>query len=302
MYINGISALMPHLTNEDILVIGRAEEPVYDGIITPAQIRRMSRLMRMGVYTGLKAMEDAGIKEVDGILTATAYGANEDTLKFLDSLNAETGTGSPTSFIQSTHNVLGGQLALAFGCTGYNMTFTQRGFSFESALFDAKLLLGNGYSSFLCGAADEMPASVAQIINRMGRRSDAIAEGEMFGFFVLADQPSANVYAGISELILEPCDKKTFEEKVQAISKKYNLHSANTTIITQGEPDLFLTTAFPGVPVENLSKETGNIQVFSAAAMYKACVAIRESSTLENVLVIAHDNNSYFRCLLLQKP
>ena len=48
---------------------------------------------------------------------------------------------TPTSFIQSTHNTVGGQIALELQCKGYNFTYVHGSNSFESALLDAKLQL-----------------------------------------------------------------------------------------------------------------------------------------------------------------
>ena len=48
---------------------------------------------------------------------------------------------TPTAFIQSTHNTIGAQIALMLQCNNYNNAFVHRGFSFESALLDAMLLI-----------------------------------------------------------------------------------------------------------------------------------------------------------------
>ena len=48
---------------------------------------------------------------------------------------------TPTSFIQSTHNTVGGQIALGLECKGYNFTYVHASISFESALLDAQLQL-----------------------------------------------------------------------------------------------------------------------------------------------------------------
>src|SRR5690348_12102657 len=141
MYINGMGAVLPEVKPEGNNLIGVAAEPDYTGYINPNQIRRMSRMVRMGLWAGKRCLQDASVEIPDAIITSTAYGANEDTEKFLRSISDNGSTGSPTSFIQSTHNVLGGQLALLLGCRGYNMTYTQGEFSFESGLIDSQLLL-----------------------------------------------------------------------------------------------------------------------------------------------------------------
>ncbi len=63
---------------------------------------------------------------------------------------------TPTYFMQSTYNALSGLLALSLRCTGYNNTYVNKGFAFESALGDALLLLTEGEArDVLVGGFDE---------------------------------------------------------------------------------------------------------------------------------------------------
>lgn len=145
MYIQGIGQV--HI---------RQEEPNYGQFIPPAQLRRMSHIMKMGLYAGMEAMQQSGTERPDAIITASAWGCTEDTKKFIDSfISDEHGLGSPTPFIQSTHNSFAGQLAIHWKCAGYNCTYSQRGHSFESALFDAGIWLRENPGTVLCGIADE---------------------------------------------------------------------------------------------------------------------------------------------------
>src|SRR4029079_11207934 len=87
-------------------------EPDYKTIIDIKLIRRMSRIIKMGVAAGIECLNEAGISVPDAITTGTAYGCLEDTGVFLSKMveqNEELLT--PTSFIQSTHNTVGAQIA-----------------------------------------------------------------------------------------------------------------------------------------------------------------------------------------------
>ncbi|HQW93271.1 MAG TPA: beta-ketoacyl synthase chain length factor, partial [Ferruginibacter sp.] len=135
-----------------------AIEPDYKEFIEPKLIRRMSRIIRMGVAAAMECLQQANIKVPDAIITGTAYGCLEDTNSFLSKMvefNEELLT--PTAFIQSTHNTIGAQIGLMLQCNNYNNAFVHRGFSFESALLDGMMLLKEkDASNVLVGAIDEI--------------------------------------------------------------------------------------------------------------------------------------------------
>jgi 3-oxoacyl-(acyl-carrier-protein) synthase len=134
-------------------------DPDYRQFINPVAIRRMSRLMKMGISTGMRALELAGVTTPDAIITGTGLGSMTDMEQFLkDMINLEEQALNPTSFIQSTYNSANGWLAMQTKCTGYNQTYVNRGFSLELSLLDAQLLLDeNGkVSTVLVGCMDEM--------------------------------------------------------------------------------------------------------------------------------------------------
>jgi 3-oxoacyl-[acyl-carrier-protein] synthase II len=131
------------------------QAPDYKVYISPASLRRLSPVLRMGI--ALAKQCQARIKEeIDAISVGTALGCLADTEKFLVNILAATSdTLSPTAFIQSTHNTIAGQISLELGNHSYNMTHTQNALSFEMALIDAMLCCGDGKQATLVGAADE---------------------------------------------------------------------------------------------------------------------------------------------------
>ena len=209
-------------------------EPDYREIIDVKWIRRMSRIIKMGVAAALECLQEAKLEMPDAIITGTAYGCMEDTGIFLKKMveNKEEML-TPTAFIQSTHNTVGAQIALILSCNKYNNTFVHRGFSFESALLDAVLLLReNEGNNILVGAADEITDISHAILSRFGlyknqlpsnldlykARSKGTVAGEGASFFVLANQPSDTDYA-----ILESVT--TFYKPEDAIVIKKNIES-----------------------------------------------------------------------------
>lgn len=179
------------------------KEPDYKQLISNATLRRrMSRMVRMGVATGLQCLEET-TAPVDAILTATGLGCLADTEKFMNTIldhNEELLT--PTAFIQSTFNTIGAQIALLTGNHSYNTTYVHRAFSLESALLDAALLLQEKEAlSVLVGAVDEMTPALQTILGRLGLWRKA-KPGEGAAFFLLSGQPSASCIASLQDMEL----------------------------------------------------------------------------------------------------
>jgi 3-oxoacyl-(acyl-carrier-protein) synthase len=132
--------------------------PNYKEFIPAAAARRMAKGIKMGVVASKLALNEANLENVDAIITGTGMGCVRDSEKFLSAIidNSEQYL-TPTSFIQSTHNTVGGQIALGIGCKGYNFTYVHSSISFESALLDAKLMLQcDEANSILIGGVDEL--------------------------------------------------------------------------------------------------------------------------------------------------
>lgn len=145
-------------------------DPDYKQWIDVKQIRRMSRVVKMGVGAANLSLEAAGITVPDAIITGTAYGCLDDTGVFLTKMvNQHEEMLTPTAFIQSTHNTVAGQIALLLGCNGYNNTFVHRGFSLENALLDAIMILKEGSAQhILAGGVDEITNYSHQVLSRFG--------------------------------------------------------------------------------------------------------------------------------------
>lgn len=165
--------------------------------------RRMSRFIKMGVATGLKCLQEAGVESPDSIITATAYGCLADSEKFLSSaLASDEQMLPPTPFIQSTFNTMGSQIAILTGCHGYNMTFVDRQRSFADALVDACLEIGDGKQNVLLGYADEMTPTLGAILNRMGRAANNMPHEDCAWFFLLSDVRNEHTLAALDDLSL----------------------------------------------------------------------------------------------------
>lgn len=193
-----------------------AREPDYKECIPDAALRRrMSRIVRMGVSAALACLKGTDQERIDAIITATGLGCLKDTEKFMDSLlEHEERLLSPTAFIQSTFNTIGAQIALLCKNHHYNMTYVHRGFSFESALLDAQLMLDEGEArQVLVGAVDELTEAGFRIMERMGFWRQ-VAAGEGAHFLIVGDEAAENG-AGVIRGVETFRGNRTQEEVLQ---------------------------------------------------------------------------------------
>ncbi len=181
-------------------------QPNYKEFVKPALLRRMSSALKMGVAGGKLSLQKAGLENCDAITVGTGLGCVRDTLKFMRVMYEEAETGlSPTSFIQSTHNSIAGQIALMLGNHGYNMTHVQGGLSLGYALSDAELLIGeDDAATVLVGAVDEKTEELVELLTKLATTAnyDLPAIGEGGAFFLATKGKLGSSVAKVVELSL----------------------------------------------------------------------------------------------------
>lgn len=206
-----------------------AMEPDYKAFIPPNSLRRMSRMLKMGLTTALKAVQNSGQPSPDVIITGTGKGSLSDTEKFIRDIEAYKESAlNPTPFIQSTYNSVNGLIALQQKSTGYNNTFVHRGFSFENALLDSLLQLAEGnVQRTLTGAFEEMTAEHFYIKSRIGFWKEATIgnaalfehntpgsiSGEGSTFFLLGNDKTPHAEAVITGM------KMLYKPSAEALNK-----------------------------------------------------------------------------------
>lgn len=178
VYIRSAYAVSPQWSFEQLIqqpthYLGdrlKCQEPDYTKYVDAKLIRRMSRIIKMGVAAAAEALQQADVKYPDAIVTGTAYGCLADTDQFLTRMvEFQETLLSPTAFIQSTHNTVAAQIALMLQCHSYNNTYVHRGSSFEAAFTDAlTLLVEEEDKNVLIGAADEITDKSHAILKRFG--------------------------------------------------------------------------------------------------------------------------------------
>jgi 3-oxoacyl-[acyl-carrier-protein] synthase II len=270
-------------------------EPDYDAFIDSKMIRRMSRIVKMGVAAALTCLRNAGIDNPAAILTATAYGCLEDTSSFLRRMiDFEEKMLSPTAFIQSTHNTVGAQIALLIKCHNYNNTIVHRGFSFENALLEASLLLAEGREPVLVGAIDELTADSHAILNRFdlikstdkNKISSGHVHGEGASFFMLDNNPANNPQALIRDLRLlyKPLNEEEIRLTILDILDKNNLGPKQIDLVLnsdtgqneRNETASIPDSLFPDTPFFPFKTLCGDYPTASGFALWMAARLLKE--------------------------
>lgn len=237
-------------------------EPAYGDIIEPKLLRRMSRIIRMGVAAGMDALQQAGCSNPDAIITGTAYGCLEDTGIFLKRMveNQEEML-TPTAFIQSTHNTVGAQLALLLKCHSYNNTYVQRVHSFESCLLDADMFLQeNPGATVLVGAADELTDYSYTLLERFGLfRTHPAGEGACY--MMVGSEPGVGTLARINgtRTMFKPAAGK-LEDSLAELLAENGLFA--------GDIDLVLSGNLPGTAAVPQYELVENQLLASAPKIY----------------------------------
>jgi 3-oxoacyl-[acyl-carrier-protein] synthase II len=223
VYINGVGCISAQKTFENDEFLNEMVDyevnvlnvinPNYKDYIPPAAARRMANGIKMGVVASKIALQEAILDDVDAIITGTGMGCVRDSEKFVSAIiDNDEQYLTPTSFIQSTHNTVGGQIALELKCKGYNFTYVHASNSFESALLDAKLQLENDEErNILIGGVDELSdhtTAIHKSVNHVkaqpvkaSKLLQSITEGAVFGeganFFILSNEKQASSYAEV---------------------------------------------------------------------------------------------------------
>ncbi|PZX48722.1 beta-ketoacyl synthase N-terminal-like domain-containing protein [Algoriphagus chordae] len=250
VYIHSIASISAQHTVDESVFLDQVEsyednvlqaiDPEYKNFIPRTAARRMSKGVKMGIVASKLALSRAGVEVPDAIITGTGLGCLKDSEKFVSAIidNKEQFL-TPTSFIQSTHNTVGGQIALELQCKGYNFTYVQASVSFESALLDAELQLKTDEASnILVGGIDELGDhttelfKVAKLIKSEKVSSEALLEsktkgvvyGEGANFFLLCNEKSENCYSElIDTAIFNTLEKEELTSELQEFLKNNQL-------------------------------------------------------------------------------
>jgi 3-oxoacyl-(acyl-carrier-protein) synthase len=317
----------------------RVAEPDYKNILDVKQLRRMSKIIRMGVATALTCLKKAGEKNVDAIVTGTAYGCMEDSENFLKNIVIQNEEMlSPTSFIQSTHNTVGAQIALILKCHNYNNTFVHKGFSFEHALIDATLLFHeNQAQTVLAGSDDEITDFTFGILKRFGfYKSLSVSNlnlfesstkgsiaGEGAAFFLLTNKSSDENYATLDavDTFYNPANQFEIKNHINQFLSAQKINADDIDLIITGKNgdakndliyDELQADIFKTISAINYKHLCGEYPTSSSFALWLAANIIQKkrlpecfkkqefnSKDFKRILICNNYQNKYHSLILL---
>ncbi|MGC3948080.1 MAG: beta-ketoacyl synthase chain length factor [Chryseolinea sp.] len=223
IYINGTASISPQRTfdgsflSEPINYVGnvlKCQTPDFKAYLPAVQLRRLGRMLRVGLTASIICLRNSAITTPDGIITATGYGFLEDTERFLrEIIERNERQLTPTHFMQGTYNALAGIVGLSLQCTGYNNTYVSKGYALGSALDDAIIQIQNEPElNMLVGAYDEAVSVQYKSVARDGHfkkepidslrlfehETPGSLQGEGAAFFLLSGTQSSQTVCRLS--------------------------------------------------------------------------------------------------------
>ena len=316
-----------------------AVEPDYKSFIDVKLIRRMSRIIKMGVAAAMECLREAGVAVPDAVVTGTAYGCLEDTGVFLSKMvEQEEELLTPTAFIQSTHNTVGAQIALMLHCNGYNNVFVHRGFSFESALQDAMMLLQEEeVKNVLVGGLDETTGISHAILSRFGlykqkissnldlfkEKSKGTIAGEGAAFFLLTGETSGNNLAQLDGFFTfyKPKNIQEIQANIEEFLSKQSIATDDIDLLITGRNgdmandavyDQLEKTVFNNIDSINYKHLCGEYPTSASFALWLGAQLLssnempavlnytgKAEKKITRILVYNHSHNTHHSLLLI---
>ena len=239
-YINACSTISHQnsFQNEDwvdeLKILTHSSElntPNYKDFVDAADLRRMSKIIRMGIACSKDCIHQAGIVNPDAIIVGTGLGCLTDTEKFLHNTLTIQGLIPPTAFIQSTHNTIAGQISLAIKNHNYNMTHTQNSLSFEHASMDGMLCLDEGKNNVLLGSTDENIKLMDELAKSFNwtEIENKLTSGA--SFFILSKVQNSSSKAQLIDCFTVALHKTNSTEVITSFLSNNNLQLSDIDIV-----------------------------------------------------------------------
>lgn len=273
LYINSSACISPqetfgselHFQKQYDTPLLQCIEPDFRKYINPVQIRRMSKVLKMGFSTAIECLNNAGDALIDAIILGTGKGSMEDTEQFLHSIRTYQETAlNATHFIHSTYNQVNGAVALQRKINSYNITYVHRAFSFEHCLIDAQLhFMEDNCHNILVGSFDEMTQEHYVVKSHwdfwkkeqhisnfelIQSNTNGTIAGEGAMFMVLSRTPSdAGICIREVQTMYKP-NQDSILQNIHKILKKHQLEMNDIDVFISGyNGDVRFKNAYDGV-------------------------------------------------------
>lgn len=350
VYVNGLGNISTQNTIDNSQFLDEIVEydqnklqvvhPNYKDHISPIRLRRMSRIIKMGIAASSACLNDAGVTNPGAIITGTGFGCTGDTEKFLNAMidNKEQHL-TPTAFMQSTHNTISGQIAIMLGCKSYNSTYVNRGTCFEAAFQDGMMLIDEGEAKdALVGGFDECTDDHYTITSRLGYwkekdiksldlysiETKGSISGEGASFFMISKESGSNSYAKVKAVshFYKPDGFDAIETRIVDFLEANGHNLDSVDLVVNGlngdvEGDKIyhhlMNGALAGSMHACYKHLSGEYDVANSFGLWLACKILKtqtvpntvkvknfEEGQIKTVLVYNHFNFSYHGLFLLE--
>jgi 3-oxoacyl-[acyl-carrier-protein] synthase II len=301
--------LMPPVVSDDNkLFVLDADHTRY---ISPVAIRRMSRILKIGITAGMACLERGNVATPDGIIIGTAHGSITDMEAFLkDMIRLEEQALNPTTFIQSTYNSVNGWIAMLSKCTGYNQAFVHRGFSLELSIFDAGMMCSetSGKQTFLVGGFDELTPeyyTIRRKVNYFKKEPIHSSEllqhndtpgsiaGEGAHFFLLSNQAEAAACAITGISMLQTPTPAATQQAIDQLLANHGLTANDINVLVSGMngdnrsnalSEVVLNSAAPTTTIATFKQLSGEYFTASGFGLWLCHYIYRKQHIPEQVI------------------
>jgi 3-oxoacyl-[acyl-carrier-protein] synthase II len=310
-------------------------EPDYKDFIPPMKMRRMNKIVRMGIAASVACLKSSALAKPEAIITTTGWGCLADTYKFLDEMiEKREETLSPATFIQSTHNTVGGQIALFFECQEYNNVYVNHTISFENGLLDALILIAEGKENVLVGGIDEIANTDFELKKKSGfwkteatesssllkSNSPGTFAGEGAAFFLLTGNQTKQCTACIDAVLFS-----SGNDLQELMNEQTGLPLNNIDLVISGyngdirmkeQYENFVNANFPGTLISYYKHLCGEYDTASAFALWLANEIIKtqklpeylfmnkvnsEPTKINRILIHTFSEPETHACILVSK-
>lgn len=306
----------------------RSIDPNFKQYLSPTESRRLGKILKRALVTSVEAIRNSHTEMPDAIITGTGLGCIENTEFFLSALcNDGEQLLKPTYFMQSTHNTISSLISIHTGNHGYNVTYSQKGMSFDSALLDAWIQLQmSKIDSALVGGHDEMTPSYFTLLQRIG-----YVGGDMQGvcgecavsFMVTADATDGMCQLGGIKMLYHPSadmlrnalsasltEAELDEQDIDFVMTGVNGKKSNDEVY-----DKLVETLFPDKPLLRYKNVFGECYSASGLGLYTAASCLKRNSIPEflkyggikskrddarNILLVNQYENKMFSFIILK--
>lgn len=291
----------------------KAQDPDFSPFVSAGEGRRMGKVLKRALAVSLQTLRYSGIEHPDAIITGTGLGSVESTEAFLTDMcqNGEQ-LLKPTHFMQSTHNTIGSLVAIHTKSHGYNATYSHKQISFESALYDAYLMLKAGdASNVLVGGHDGTTQKYFHLLELIGYvgngMSGTCSEAAMAALLTTEKTADSLCQLGWVKLLHRPTDEdwQKAMERVPVTGNLVVLTGENGQTVNDQLYQQLLTKLMPGVRTMRYKHLFGECYSASALGFYAAAHILSGADSsyddVEDILLLTLDRQGDAAMTLLTK-